>query len=108
MAGSLSEKWKVTKKDFIIILCVFAITGCTTAYLSKLSVGWVGFNKETHWALKLLLRIGVLVFGYQIILLSVAFLLGQFDFFWRYEKRLLTRLKIIRKRGDDSRQVNQE
>ena len=107
MPSSLLEKWKVTKKQLVVILCVFAITGCTTAYLSKLSVGWAGFTKETHWSLKLLLRIGVLVFGYQVILLAVAFICGQFNFFWRFEKRLLVRLKIIRKPGDDSQQVNQ-
>ncbi|HYH16791.1 MAG TPA: phosphoribosylglycinamide formyltransferase, partial [Flavisolibacter sp.] len=36
------------------------------------------------------------ILGYQIILLSVAFALGQLPFFWRYEKKLLQRLRIMK------------
>ncbi|RYF85311.1 MAG: diacylglyceryl transferase [Chitinophagaceae bacterium] len=97
MLEPLMKKWKVSKKDLLLILCVFAITGTTTAYVTKLITGWAGFTESTHWAWKVLLRLSVLIFGYQIILLFVAFLLGQFTFFWRYEKKLLTRLGILRK-----------
>jgi hypothetical protein len=44
-----------------------------------------------------LLRLAMLLFGYQIILLCVAFLFGQFSFFWQFEKKLLTRLGILKK-----------
>jgi len=97
MLEPLMKKWKVSKKDLLLILCVFAITGTTTAYVTKLITGWAGFTESTHWAWKVLLRLAVLIFGYQIILLFVAFLLGQFTFFWRYEKKLLARLGILRK-----------
>jgi len=91
------KKWKVSQKDLLLILCVFAITGFTTAYISKTITGWVGFTNDTYWGWKLLLRLTVLIFGYQIILLIVAFFLGQFPFFWRYEKKILTRLRILKK-----------
>lgn len=78
----------------VLILCVFAITGFTTAYVSKAITAWVGFTDDTHWLAKLSLRLAVLIFGYQIILLTVAFLLGQFRFFWRFEKKLLQRLRL--------------
>lgn len=97
MLNSLMKKWKVGKKDLFLILCVFAITGTTTAYVSKAITGWAGFIETTPWIWKLLVRLAVLVFGYQIILLTVAFLFGQFPFFWQFEKKLLTRLGILKK-----------
>ena len=97
MLNHLMTKWKVGKTDLLVILCVFAITGTTTAYLSKVIPGWVSFTEATHWGWKLLLRLAVLIFGYQIILLTVAFLFGQFPFFWRFEKKFLTRLGILKK-----------
>ena len=96
MLDSLMKKWKVSKTDLFLILCVFAITGTTTAYITNVITGWAGFTEATHWGWKLLLRLAVLIFGYQIILLIVAFLLGQFPFFWRYEKKILTRLRILK------------
>ncbi len=97
MPNSLQKRWKVSSKDFFLILCVFAITGFTTAFLSKSVTVWAGFTNDTHWAWKVLLRICVLIFGYQIILLTVAFLFGQFYFFWKFEKRFLQQLGLIKK-----------
>lgn len=97
MFEGLMKKWKVSKTDLVLILCVFAITGTTTAYVSKVITGWVGFTDATHWGWKLLLRLLVLVFGYQAILLTVAFLFGQFPFFWRYEKKILQTLGLMKK-----------
>jgi hypothetical protein len=96
MFSSLKKRWKVGTKDLIVILCVFAITGCTTAWVSRSITAWAGFDESTHWSLKLLLRLAVLLFGYQAILLLVAFLLGQFSFFWRFEKKLLQRIGILK------------
>lgn len=97
MPNALQKRWKVSNKDFLLILCVFAVTGFTTAFVSKAATGWAGFTDDTHWSWKLLLRAIVLVFGYQVILLAVAFLFGQFSFFWKFEKRFLQRLRLIKK-----------
>lgn len=97
MLKRLQQKWNVDGKQFFLILCVFAITGTTTAWLTKVITGWMGFNEQTFWLWKLLLRLGMLVIGYQLILLSVAFLFGQFPFFWKFEKRMLKWIGIGRK-----------
>jgi hypothetical protein len=106
MFSSLLKRWKVSKTDLVLILCVFAITGFTTAYLSKAIPDWVGFGEKTHWAPKLLLRLVVLIFGYQAVLLCVAVLLGQFPFFWQFEKRLLQRLRILKQ--DDTSETDKK
>jgi hypothetical protein len=96
MFSSLMQRWKVGKKDLVMILFVFAITGFITAWISKAITTWVGFTDETHWSARLFLRLAVLIFGYQALLLLVAFLLGQFSFFWKYEKKILRRLGLIK------------
>lgn len=89
MLKKLQQKWNVSGGRFFLILCVFAITGTTTAWLTKVITAWVGFTGETFWLWKVLLRLGMLIIGYQLILLTVAFIFGQFPFFWQYEKKLL-------------------
>lgn len=89
MLKRLQQKWNVSGRQFFIILCVFAITGTTTAWLTRVVTAWAGFTDETFWLWKLLLRLAMLVIGYQVILLTVAFIFGQFPFFWKFEKRML-------------------
>jgi formyltetrahydrofolate-dependent phosphoribosylglycinamide formyltransferase len=96
MLNKLQQKWNVSSLQLLLILCTFAVTGTTTAVISRYITGWVGFNETTFWLWKLLLRIFMLVFGYQFILLIVAFFFGQFPFFWNYEKKILRRMGIMK------------
>ncbi len=89
MFKRLMKKWKVNGWQLFCILCVFAITGSVTAYLSKIITSWLGMNESTFWIWRLLVRLAVLLFGYQIIILIVALVFGQFHFFWNYEKKVL-------------------
>ena len=97
MFKRMRQKWNVSPWQLFWILWVFAITGTTTAYITEKITGWAGFDDSTFWGWKLLLRLSILVFGYQAILLAVAFLLGQFPFFWRYEKKILQRMRLLKK-----------
>jgi phosphoribosylglycinamide formyltransferase-1 len=60
---------------------------CCNTWLDteKFSAGW--------W----LLKIGVLLIGYQIFILAFGFCFGQFSFFWKFEKKILARFGLIRK-----------
>jgi energy-coupling factor transporter transmembrane protein EcfT len=89
MFEKLKAKWKVNGTQLFLILCTFAVTGTTTAYISRSITSWVGFTEETFWVWKTLLRLSVLIFGYQIIILIVSFFFGQFTFFWNYEKKIV-------------------
>lgn len=108
MLQSLKKRWNVTGRQLVVILCVFAITGFSTAWLSKAVTGWAGFTAATHWALKLSVRLVVLIFGYQVILLTVAALFGQARFFWQYEKKMLTRLGILKKQQPAVKQIKRK
>lgn len=94
MFNKLQQKWGVSSSQFLLILCTFAVTGTTTAWVSRQITAWVGFNENTFWAWKLLLRLSILIFGYQAILLTVSVVFGQFRFFWNYEKKILRRMKL--------------
>jgi len=99
MFEKLKLKWKVESNlQLILILCTFAVTGTLTAYISGEITAWVGFTDQTFWLWKLLLRMSILIFGYQVIILVVSFFFGQFRFFWNYEKKILAMMGIIKKK----------
>ncbi len=95
MLDNLKKRWKVSGTQLFLILCVFAITGTLTAYLSRQVTTWLEIEKYSFlfWALKLI----VLLFGYQVIILLVSIPFGQFSFFWNYEKKILKRMGIMKK-----------
>ncbi|RZJ29094.1 MAG: diacylglyceryl transferase, partial [Flavobacterium sp.] len=69
---------------------VFAVTGSSAAYLSKPILAWFGVSKAevsgwVYYPLYILLIFPV----YQILLVSIGFLFGQFTFFWAFEKKML-------------------
>lgn len=103
MFEKLKVKWKVNGIQLFLILCTFAVTGTTTAYLSRTIPYWVGFTEETFFLWKLLLRLFILIFGYQVIILIVSVFFGQFRFFWNYEKKILKWL--FRQKTEKSRQA---
>lgn len=89
MSEKLKAKWKVNGTQLFLILCTFAVTGTLTAWISRSITSWIGFTDQTHWGWKLLVRLIILIFGYQVIILIVSVFFGQFRFFWNYEKKIL-------------------
>ncbi len=94
MFKRLQQKWGVSTKQFWILFLVFGLTGTTTAVLTRYVTAWLGMDTGSYWVWKLFLRLGMLVFGYQVILLFYGALLGQWAFFWKYEKKLLGKLGV--------------
>ncbi|MBP6625082.1 MAG: hypothetical protein KA198_07910 [Chitinophagaceae bacterium] len=97
MLEKLQQRWKVGGVQLILILCVFAITGTLTAYLSRQIIFWVGLTPESPLWQRAAVRGGMLIFGYQFIILLVSIPFGQFKFFWNYEKKILRRLGLMKK-----------
>lgn len=94
--NKLKQRWNVTSNwQLTVILIVFAITGSTTAYLSKPIINYLGVTKETmslwvYWPIRILILFPI----YQVMLVLIGALLGQFKFFWDFEKKMLNRLKL--------------
>jgi formyltetrahydrofolate-dependent phosphoribosylglycinamide formyltransferase len=108
MFARLRQKWKLSTQQFTIVFIVFGCTGLTAAYLTKAITRLLGMGPETHWAWKVSLRLGMLLVGYQFLLLFYGFIFGQWKFFWNYEKKLLTKLGILKTKSqsENSRSQN--
>ena len=90
----LKFKWGVTSNfQFFIINLVFAISGFCSLFVSRPLLSLFGINNDSfEWYLYYPLRVLIIFIAYQFTLLVVAFLFGQFDFFWKQEKKILRRL----------------
>ena len=92
----LKERWGVTSnKQIVIIFLVFAITGFSSLQLAKPFLTLIGIPDtfEPHWLYRVL-RLLLIFPIYQLLLVFVGFIFGQFSFFWNFEKKMLERLKL--------------
>ena len=81
--------------QFTLIMIVFAITGSLSLYITVEFFELIGlkeenFNPIIFWPIRIIL----LFFIYQILLLLVALPFGQFQYFWQVEKKILNRFGI--------------
>ncbi len=95
MFKRLQQKWGINGTRFWVIFVVFGLTGITTAIITRYISGWLGLGVNSSWVRIILVRIVMLILGYQLVLLTYGGLLGQWAFFWKYEKLLLQKLGII-------------
>lgn len=92
----VENKWKVDYKwEMIAIFIVFAITGSLSGKLAGPLVHWIGLDSENvhsavYWALRILLIFPI----YQILLVFIGWLFGQYQFFWDFEKKMLKRMGL--------------
>ena len=91
----LKQRWGVESNfQLTIIFIVFAITGSASAMVSKPVCFWLGITKADFGFLFTPIRL-ILIFPlYQVLLVSIGFLFGQFAFFWKFEKKLLRKLGL--------------
>lgn len=91
----LKQRWGIeTNFQLIIIFIVFAITGSASAWLSKPVCLWLGITKEYFGFWFIPVRL-ILIFPiYQVLLVTIGFLFGQFAFFWNFEKKMLKNIGL--------------
>ena len=96
--NKLKEKWGITSNfQIIIILLVFSITGSVAVWIAKPVLNLVGLDKEVvspwlFWPIRIFIIFPI----YQILIVIIGTLFGQFKFFWGFEKKMLTRLGFKR------------
>ena len=94
----LKEKWGITSNfQFIIILIVFSVTGTLAVWVAKPILELVGLDKSavTPWIFWPI-RIAIIFPIYQVMIVVIGALFGQFKFFWAFEKKMLVRLGFKR------------
>jgi len=94
LINNIKSKWGITSNfQFIIINLIFAISGFTSLLISRPLLNLFGINSDLlNWYIYYPLRILIIFIAYQFTLLIIAFLFGQFSFFWKQEKKMLRRL----------------
>ena len=96
--NKLKEKWGITSNfQIIIILLVFSITGSVSVWIAKPVLNLVGINKQAFspwlfWPIRIFIIFPI----YQILIVIIGALFGQFKFFWAFEKKMLVRLGFKR------------
>lgn len=94
----LEKKWDVNYRwELISIFLVFACTGSSSVFVSRPLIKLMGINKDNlpvfaYWVLYIL--IGFIF--YQILLVFIGWVFGQYQFFWSFEKKMLRRLGFKR------------
>ena len=81
--------------QFVLVMIVFAVTGSlallvTFEFMDAVGINSVNTSPYLFWPV----RIIFLFFVYQILLLLTAIPFGQFKYFWKFEKKILSRLGV--------------
>ncbi len=97
----LKERWGIDSNfQIIIIFIVFSITGSASLFVGKPILAFFELARENfqddffgafqYYGLRILIIFPI----YQILLVLIGFLFGQFKFFWNFEKKMLSRLGL--------------
>ncbi len=96
----LKKRWGINNNfQIVIILVVFACTGFSTLFVEELIVEWLDFPDNLTWWMRLLSFLLLTMPLYNIILLIIGFIFGQFRFFWNFEKKFFGGMFKVFKRG---------
>ncbi|KOH45838.1 DUF6787 family protein [Sunxiuqinia dokdonensis] len=95
MFKRLKEKWEVESNlQLAIIFLVFSLAGSGALVIRKLVFHWINYSPDWPFLLSALTYVLTIVPAYQLMLIVFGALLGQFSFFWKFEKKLLRRFGI--------------
>jgi hypothetical protein len=92
----LKKRWGIESNfQIIVIFIVFAITGSVSAKLAAPITEFIGITQESvsgwiYWPVRILLIFPI----YQVLLVFIGWLFGQYKFFWAFEKKMLKRLGL--------------
>ncbi len=89
----LKEKWELDSMTQLwAILAVFTLAGSSVVWCRKGLFWLLSYTEDTPFWLKTITYIVFIFPTYQLLLLFYGFILGQFNFFWKKEKKLFARV----------------
>ena len=93
MFDKLKKRWGLNSNtQVLIIFIVFGITGSVSLYVSTPVMDYLSISSDN-----IILRIIIVTIIYQFILLIVAFIFGQFKWFWNFfYKKLFKKIGLIK------------
>ncbi len=92
----LKKRWGIHSNfQLVMILIVFAVTGSSSAKLATPLTNYLGITAENfsgwiYWPARIVLIFPI----YQVLLVFFGYIFGQFQFFWNFEKKMLSRMGL--------------
>ena len=92
----LKYKWQLHARwEFIAVFIVFAVTGSTAGRISSpvmqaLGLGSNAISGWLYWPLRIILIFPL----YQVLLILIGWIFGQYKFFYAFEKKILSRMGL--------------
>jgi len=92
MIEKLKKRWDISSNiQLVLILIVFSITGSLSVMVRNPIFDYFSIGSDTNILLRILLSILIITPTYQVLLLIVGTVFGQFRFFWNFEKKMISR-----------------
>ena len=98
MIQNLIKKFKAKSKvHLLVIFIIFGLSGSFSLWISSPIMSALDLkNMLNNYPLYIFLRFLIIIPIYQLILIVIASIFGEFNYFWRFEKQFLKRIKIIK------------
>ncbi len=95
MFEKLKKRWQIeTNFQLILIFIVFSVTGSAAIYVKGIIFQLLNINSETALWIKIPMYILTVFPAYQLLLIVIGTLFGQFNFFWNMEKKMWRRFQF--------------
>ena len=86
-----------SKFHLFVIFLVFGLSGSFSVWISSPIMSALELRSIfNNYVLYIFFRVLIIIPIYQLILIIIATLFGEFEYFWRFEKKFLKRIKIIK------------
>lgn len=86
----LKERWLLKSNwQFFLIIVLFSITGSTSVRLARPILDFLNIHNTMAWYIYWPLRILIVFPAYQLLFMIFGTLLGQWEFAWRFEKKMM-------------------
>ncbi|NHM07144.1 diacylglyceryl transferase [Flavobacterium sp. CYK-4] len=93
--ANFRQRWEIRSNfQLVIIFIVFAITGSASAWLSKPFCTWLGITASDLGFWYTPVRLLMIFPIYQVLLVAIGAIFGQFRFFWAFEKKMLRGMRL--------------
>ena len=98
MIQNLIKKFNAKSKvHLLVIFFVFGLSGSFSLWVSSPIMSAFDLkNILNDYPLYIFFRILIIIPIYQLILMVVAAIFGEFEYFWKFGKKFLRRFKIIK------------
>jgi len=99
MLQKLKNRWQIENNyQLFLILLTFSVTGSLSVMVRRPIFEYLGIDATTSLWLKIPMSILIITPSYQVLLIIVGSILGQFKFFWAFEKKMLSRFRFRKKK----------